>query len=211
MPRLDTPRGILIHHAIMGWQLFPHQQAKQIDPDKVSRVVRKSPVDGRDMQRFFGTFLRPKAVIDLPPKICKEGPAVKPRRMDASDDLDLPHEIMEAILSHLPIFDLISATGINMTFRNIVQNSPVLQRKLFLRPNKGPVLYVRVEHPDTGCRTLVAGEDGVVVGEHDDGRDGRDEHGGEADASDDPEQKSEWQWSDELAVVDICPLLLHES
>jgi hypothetical protein len=188
---------------------MPDQQAKQTNPDKVSRVVRKSPVDGLDMQRFFGTYLRHKSFIDLPPKICREGPAVKPRSMVASDDLGLPHEIVEAILSHLPVFDLIVATGINMTFRNIVQNSPMLQRKLFLRPTQEPTLHVRVEHPDYGCRTLVSEESGVDVEEHDDGEDSRDEHDGEAYASDDPEELSEWQWSGELAVVGLCPFLLH--
>jgi hypothetical protein len=189
---------------------MPDQQAKPIDPDKVSRVARKSPVDGLDMQRFFGTYLRPKALIDLPPKICKEGTAVKPRSMVASDDLGLPREIIEAILSHLPIFDLIVAARINMTFRTIVQNSPMLQRKLSLRPTQKPTLYVQVEHPAYGCRTLVAEESSVDVDEHDDSEDSRDEHDGEAYASDDPEQDYEWQWSFELAVVDLCPFLLHD-
>jgi hypothetical protein len=198
MPRLGT-NGTT--DATTGWQRIPAPQAQHTDPDKVSRVVRKSPVDGRDMQRFFGTYLRPKAFIDLPPKICKEGPAVKPRSVVGSDDLGLPHEIIEAILSHLPIFDLIVATGINMTFRTIVQNSPMLQRKLFLRPAKQPMLYVQVEHPDYGCRTRVAEESGVDVDvdEHDDG---------ELYASDDSEEDSEWQWSGEHAVVDLCPFLL---
>jgi hypothetical protein len=162
------------------------------------------------MQRFFGTALRPKAFIDLPPKLCKEGPAVKPRIMVSSDDLGLPHEIVEAILSHLPILDLIVATGINMTFRTIVQNSPTLQRKLFLRETQEPILYVQVEHPDYGCRTLAVEASSDDVDEHDDGEDSRDEPDGEAYASDEPESDYYWHWSGELAVLDICPFLLHE-
>jgi len=190
------------------------QQTKQVDPD-VSRVARKSPVDGHDMQRFFGTYLRPKAFIDLPPKIRKEGPAPKPRSMVASHDLGLPHEVVEAILSHLPTFDLIVATRINMTFRTIIQNSPTLQRRLFLRPAQEPARYMRVEHPDCGCRTIVAEASGVEPDECDDGENSRDEYhgddqGAEASASEDSAHYPEPQWSYDLAVVDLCPLLLCE-
>ena len=191
----------------MVTQRIPDQQAKPIDPAKVSRVVRKSPVDGFDMQRFFGTYLRPKAFIDLPQKICKEGPAPKPRSTVASDDLGLPHEVVEAILSHLPIFDLITATGINMTFRTIVQNSPLLQRKLFLRPTQKPTRYVRVEYPDYGDRTIVAEESGACIDVNDGGEDSREEYDGEAYDSDDPGEDYEWQWSEKLAVLDLCPFL----
>jgi len=192
----------------MASQYISDQQTKQIDPD-ISRVARKSPVDGHDMQRFFGTYLRPKAFIDLPPKVCKEGPAPKPRSTVASHDLGLPHEVVEAILSHLPTFDLIVATGINMTFRTIIQNSPMLQRKLFLRSTQEPARYVRVEYPDYGCRTIVAEASAVDVDEYDDGEDSREKHDGEAYDSDDSELDFDWQWSHELAVVDLCPFLLH--
>jgi hypothetical protein len=167
------------------------------DPDKVLRVVRKSPVDGLAMQRFFGTHLRPKKWIELPQKRFKEGPVPKPRSTVPSDDLDLPHELVEAILSHLPIFDLIGATGINMIFRTIIQNSPMLQRKLFLRPMQGPTRYVQMEDPDYGRRTIVVGESDVDVGEHDDGDYSRSERStgrtldGEMYVSADPERKSE--------------------
>jgi hypothetical protein len=211
--RLHTKRKPWNQGATIAHPHTPKQQAQKPDPDKVSRVARKSPVDGLDMQRFFGASSRPKPTIDLPQRSRKEGPAVKPRSTVASDDLGLPHELVEAILSHLPIFDLIGATGINMTFRNIVQNSPMLQRKLFLRPTQEPTRYVQMEHPDYGCRIIVAGEGGVD--EHDNGEDSSDEHNGgdhdgEADAGDDPEQKSEWQWSYGMPVVDLCPLLLHK-
>jgi hypothetical protein len=130
--------------------------------------------------------------------------------MVSSDDLGLPHEIVEAILSHLPILDLIVATGINMTFRTIVQNSPTLQRELFLRETQEPILYVQVEHPDYGCRTLAVEESGDDVDEHDDGEDSRDEPDSEAYASDEPESDYYWHWSGELVVLDICPFLLYE-
>jgi hypothetical protein len=69
----------------MAWQRNPDQQEKQIDSEKVSRVARKSSVDGLDMQRFLETYLRPKAFIDLLPKICKKRPALMPRSMAESD------------------------------------------------------------------------------------------------------------------------------
>jgi hypothetical protein len=60
-------------------------------------------------------------------------------------DLNLPHEVLEAILSHLPTLDLIVATGVNKTLRTIVKNSPTLQRNLFLRPTNKPREFVKVE------------------------------------------------------------------
>jgi hypothetical protein len=199
-PQPNTTRATENPHTTRLRRLNLDQQAKPIDPAKVSRVVRKSPVDGLDMQRFFGTYLRPKALIDLPQKICKEGLAPKPRSTVASDDLGLPHEVVEAILSHLPIFNLITATGINMTFRTIVQYSPLLQRKLFLRPTQKPTRYVRVEYPDYGDRTIVAEESGASIDVHDGGEESREEHDGEAYDSDDSGEDYEWQWSEKLAV-----------
>jgi len=83
------------------------QQAQQADLEKVPRVARKSLVDGLDIQRFFGASPRIKASIDPPLNTYKGMPAKKPQ----SRDINLPHEIIEAILSHLPTFDLIVATG----------------------------------------------------------------------------------------------------
>jgi hypothetical protein len=68
----------------------------------------------------------------------------KPRKMSVGGDLNLPHEILEAILSHLPTLSLIVATGVNMTFRTIVQNSQTLQRNLFLRPTNKPREFVKL-------------------------------------------------------------------
>jgi hypothetical protein len=69
----------------------------------------------------------------------------KPRKMSVGGDLNLPHEILEAILSHLPTLSLIVATGVNMTFRTIAQNSQTLQRNLFLRPTNRPREFVKIE------------------------------------------------------------------
>jgi hypothetical protein len=68
----------------------------------------------------------------------------KPRKMSVGGDLNLPHEILEAVLSHLPTLSLIVATGVNMTFRTIVQNSQTLQRNLFLRPTNKPREFVKL-------------------------------------------------------------------
>ena len=151
MPYKHTIEAAESRHAAMA-----EQRAKQIALDKVSRVVRKSAVNGLDMQHFFGTSLRPNAVIDLPHKICVEGPATETLTIEANSDLGLPHELLEAILSHLPVLDLIIATGVNMTFRTIVQESPTLQRKLFLRATNEPRRFVRLEHPDWGYEVAVA-------------------------------------------------------
>ena len=41
-------------------------------------------------------------------------------------------ELIELILSDLSPLDVIAATGVNKTFRNVILNSPMLQKKLFL-------------------------------------------------------------------------------
>ena len=45
-------------------------------------------------------------------------------------------ELLEGILSYLPVLDLVVATGVNKTFRNVIKTSPELQRKLFMLPSK---------------------------------------------------------------------------
>lgn len=50
-------------------------------------------------------------------------------------------ELLEGILSHLPVLDLVVATGVNKTLRNVVQTSPELQRKLFMLPSKDKAEY----------------------------------------------------------------------
>jgi hypothetical protein len=118
------------------------QRAKQIVLDKVSRIARKSPIDGLDMRCFFGVSTRPKATIDLLSKTDERKPAKKPRTTGTSRVTNLPNEVLENMLSHLPIFDLIVATGVSLSFRDAVQNSPTFQRKLFLRATNEPTQYV---------------------------------------------------------------------
>lgn len=45
-------------------------------------------------------------------------------------------ELMEEILFQLPFLDLVLATGVNYTWRNIIYSSAKLQRKLFRLPSK---------------------------------------------------------------------------
>ena len=45
-------------------------------------------------------------------------------------------ELLERIFSHLPALDLVMVTGVDKTFRNVVQTSPGLQRKFFMLPPK---------------------------------------------------------------------------
>ena len=50
-------------------------------------------------------------------------------------------ELIELILSHLPPLDIVTATAVNKTFRNVVFSSHTLQKKLFLRPTNALPLY----------------------------------------------------------------------
>jgi hypothetical protein len=147
------------------------RRAKKAAFESVVRMKRRRPVDILDMELFFGRPLRCKAVInhlrrtytcdeestddeertDEEEEIYWEAPTIrerlpfKPRKMSVGGDLNLPHEVLEAILSHLPTLDLIVATGVNKTFRTIVKNSPTLQRNLFFRPTNKPREFVKVE------------------------------------------------------------------
>lgn len=49
-------------------------------------------------------------------------------------------ELLEAILSHLPVLDLVVATGIDKAFRTLILSLPTLRRNLFLLP--------RIEEPE---------------------------------------------------------------
>ena len=137
MPQRHTTMAAESRRAAMD-----EQRAKQIALDKVSRIARKSPIDGLDMRCFFGVSTRPKATIDLLSKTDERKPAKKLRTTGTSRVTNLPNEVLESILSHLPIFDLIVATGVSLSFRDAVQNSPTLQRKLFLRATNEPTQYV---------------------------------------------------------------------
>lgn len=50
-------------------------------------------------------------------------------------------ELLEGILSHLPVLDLVIATGVSKTLRNVIKASPELQRKLFMLPPKNRAEY----------------------------------------------------------------------
>ena len=50
-------------------------------------------------------------------------------------------ELLEGIPTHLPVLDLVIATGVSKTFRNVIQTSPELQRKLFMLSPKNRAEY----------------------------------------------------------------------
>lgn len=56
-------------------------------------------------------------------------------------------ELLEAILSHLPVLDLVIATGVSKTLRNAIQASSELQRKLFMLPSKDEPKYWQLVTP----------------------------------------------------------------
>lgn len=56
-------------------------------------------------------------------------------------------ELLEGILSHLPVLDLEIATGVSKTFRNVIQASTQLQQKLFMSPSKDDEEYWQVVTP----------------------------------------------------------------
>jgi hypothetical protein len=60
-------------------------------------------------------------------------------------------ELLEAILSHLPVLDLIVVIGVCKTFREVVQTSPRLQVQLFMRPTQESKEYWQavLQEPDT--------------------------------------------------------------
>lgn len=56
-------------------------------------------------------------------------------------------ELLEGILSQLPVLDLVKATGVCKTFRNVISASPLLQEQLFMLPPKDKAEYWQpVEH-----------------------------------------------------------------
>jgi hypothetical protein len=74
-------------------------------------------------------------------------------------------ELIELILSDLPLLDIIAASAVNKTFRNVILNSPMLQRKLFLRPtNALPRYWLPLEqyHDRTLFRTVTVDPDSSI-------------------------------------------------
>lgn len=53
-------------------------------------------------------------------------------------------ELLEHILSYLPVLDLVKANRVNKTFQQVVASAPTLQRNLFLLPAKEPTDYWQV-------------------------------------------------------------------
>jgi hypothetical protein len=50
-------------------------------------------------------------------------------------------ELLESILIHVPMIDLIAGRRVNKAFHRLIETSPVLQRKLFLLPSNDPLRY----------------------------------------------------------------------
>jgi len=92
-------------------------------------------IEGILMQRFFGnsrTSVRRRYRRRDDP-----WSSTQPMGNGASRLLGTP-ELLEAILSHLPAFNLISLTRVSKTFRQLIHNSPTLLRNLFLLSRKTP-------------------------------------------------------------------------
>lgn len=51
----------------------------------------------------------------------------------ASTQLGETAELVELILSHLPMLDIVKVSGVNKNFRDAILNSVMLQRNMFLR------------------------------------------------------------------------------
>jgi hypothetical protein len=68
-------------------------------------------------------------------------------------------ELLESILSHLPVLDLVVATGVSKTFRQVIQESPQLQSQLFMLPTKDKAEYwqlVTLRNDNYRCGQRVA-------------------------------------------------------
>lgn len=50
-------------------------------------------------------------------------------------------ELLEGLLSHLPVLDLVTATGVSKICRHVIQASPKLQRQLFMLPSNEKAEY----------------------------------------------------------------------
>lgn len=115
------------------------------------------------------------------------------------DICEIP-ELLEGILSHLPVLNLVRATGVSKTFRNVIQTSPQLQHQLFLLPTKDKTEYWQlVYHKDESNQLYstsspgIAGDAAIRVHRDDVAPDTID-------------------WSrptHPLSVIAVCPLLKH--
>jgi hypothetical protein len=99
-------------------------------------------------------------------------------------------ELVELILSYLPLLDIVTASVVSKTFRNVIFNSLTLQRKLFLRPtNALPQYWLPLERfgPRTTFRTVTVDATSEIF---------------------EPTAESKIEHDDlPLRVVSVCPLL----
>lgn len=74
-------------------------------------------------------------------------------------------ELLESILSHLPMKDLFVASHVNKAFHRLIETSPTLQRKLFLLPGKSqPHYWQPVRNWITGKYHAVVAPSSEIVG-----------------------------------------------
>jgi hypothetical protein len=94
--------------------------------------ARAEAIEGIIMQRFFGdsrhNIRRSRGYTDTPFP-------TQPTIDAVGNVIDTP-ELLESILSHLPVHTLLPSTRVSRTFRNVTHNSPTLLRNLFLLPTK---------------------------------------------------------------------------
>lgn len=110
-------------------------------------------------------------------------------------------ELLENILFHLPVLDLVKATGVSRMIHNVVQASLELQRKLFLSPSKDEAEYWRITTPRSDdyksesllYRKMPSGIVDATIKAHLDA------------AAKDP--YSWYQPTHDLKVVSICPMV----
>ena len=87
------------------------------------------------MQRFFGTLRRLIHRSYRP----RTGTSSSTQPVDnaMSSFISTP-ELLEAMLSHLPVCNVVSSMRVSRTFQHLIQTSPTLLSDLFLRPQKEP-------------------------------------------------------------------------
>jgi hypothetical protein len=73
----------------------------------------------------------------------------------ASTQVGETAELIELILSCLPMLDIVAASGVNKTFRNVILNSVMLERNLFLRATDAlPQYWLQLKCYGYGGRIL---------------------------------------------------------
>lgn len=92
----------------------------------IETIIIQRLLLGVDAGLFNKLSTRPKESADDPNQLMRD---------NVSKVIDTP-ELLEAILFHLPVLDLVIATGVNKAVRTLIFSSPTLRRKLFLLPQK---------------------------------------------------------------------------